>query len=528
VSLERLYTAKPAIPEPRDIVRRNRYRAPWTVSTLVIAAVVIYTTASLGTDDVVVDRPEVTNRSSGEAFVDVTTGVGIPNDRVHRSWGAAWGDYDGNGWPDVFVSHHTGHPLLLRNLEGRYSQVEMQSPISQPFDRHGCAWGEANGDGRPDFFCTRGAQHGQGKGPKKLFIQTADGFVDRANAFGVHEPFGRGRTVNWLDYDTDGDLDLFLGNKHRKGHPNAMFKNEGVRYKRVNVGVNEELSTINSTWGDWDNDGDPDLLVLQYGSRRPVAYENQSGRFRRKQLGEITRRPWKSAAWGDYNGDGWIDLHLMRQKRSVVLKNTHGRFTVRHRLGLTAGRMSSWLDVDNDTDLDLFVIQGAPGRGDVVGANRPDFMLINQGNAGFTKESGAAYRGPRTGNGDSVSVADHNRDGLVDIFVTNGFGQQQGAISLFENHSTSNLAAGLNLRGSARNPWGMGARIRVKTPDNVYRRQLTDGFNYRSQNEVGFVHVGLAQSSEAEVRILWPDGVVDCLMVAAGSVTVLRRGDHPC
>ena len=82
-------------------------------------------------------------------------------------------------------------------------------------DRHNCAWGEANGDGRPDLLCVQGTEVGN----NELWLNTPDGFVESADAYGLARPADRARTATWIDYDQDGDLDLFLGNVPASGHP---------------------------------------------------------------------------------------------------------------------------------------------------------------------------------------------------------------------------------------------------------------------------------------------------------------------
>ncbi len=352
---------------------------------------------------------------------------------------------------------------------------------------------------------------------------------DRARGFGVRDRHGRGRTVNWIDHDGDRDLDIFVGNHHRPNHPNVMFENLRGRFRRAAVGVGHELATVSSTWADWDADGDPDLLVLQRDHDAPVAYENIGGRFAIATIG-IRGRNWRSAAWGDFDGDGFPDLHLVKASRSAIFHNVSGRFRRVDERTLSMGRMSTWVDLNNDGDLDLFVVQGYRD-----GSNRGDFLVIRNRADGFEKVTGASFRGTTAGNGDSVTVADHDADGRMDVFVTNGHRcgisspyPPCGPHSLLENRSAAGNWAGVRLRGGRWNPFGMGATVEVVGVTRAYRRQIGDGVDFRAQSDPSYVHLGLGPDGGALVTVRWPDQEIDCVSVTAGGVQVVRKGEHPC
>ena len=437
-------------------------------------------------------------------------------------WGSAWGDYDADGDLDLFVGRHVKVPGLFENRSGTFARVEGEEDLSRIFDRHGCAWGEANGDGRPDLYCAAGARRGTGAIPKRLYIQTDEGFVDQARRFGVRLPGARGRTVNWIDLDSNSELDLFIGNKRKTGYPSVTFMKGRVGFERVRLKGNRFPSTIGSSWADWDADGDPDLMVFQYGRERPVTYENRSGRLAPVRVPIVNRHRWRSGAWGDYNGDGWPDLHLVRERQSLILKNQGGSFKPAHRTPLRQGRMSAWFDVDNDGDLDSFVVEGASG-----GENLGDFLIV-QGENGFDVVRGSSFRGPDFGDGDSVSSGDFDLDGRVDLYVTHGFSKNRGLGVLLKNTSDAGNWAILNLKGSDENPFGFGTTIRVVTGDRTYHRQITDGFNFRSQSATGQVHLGLDDAEQADVRISWVDGTRDCVTVSPSEVLSIGKGAHHC
>jgi hypothetical protein len=458
-------------------------------------------------------------------FVDVTERANLEG--ATRTWGAAWGDYDSDGDPDLLIGRHHGSPRLMNNQGGVYTGVQ-DPAVRVRVDRHGCAWGEANEDGKPDLFCQVGANRGEGTGPKQLLVQTKTGFDNQAAAFGVSDPLARGRTANWLDYDLDDDLDLFLGNQERRHHPNQMFRRRGTGFVEARAGLSDKLSSLSSSWADWDRDGDFDLLVTQHRNRPSIAYENSGGQFRAVKTKGLTGEDWSSAAWGDYDGDGWVDLHVVGKWKNAIFHNDRGRFTRVYSRSIRQGRNSVWLDVDNDMDLDLFVVQGAPGNFSRKRAeNRADFLIVNR-DGGFDRLRGFSYRGTSEGNGDSVAAADHNRDGRIDVFITIGLFHWIGPNVLLENRTTGGNWTALDLQGSPANPFGMGAAVMLRVGNKTFWSFTNDGVNFRSQSEPGYVHLGLGSATSGMARVIWPDGTRDCVNVAASSIVVVNEGANPC
>ena len=467
--------------------------------------------------------------SSGRAyeFVDVSQSSGITAEHC-RSWGTTWVDHELDGDPDLVLNRHYFRPFAYANVDASYQAAAWQDTLREPgFDRHVCLWGDPSRDGRPDLLCTQGAERGKGTGPNQLLVQNADGsFTDRASSFGVEYSEGRTRLANWVDYDGDNDLDLFLGVQRRSGFPNRMYRNDGQRFERVRVGLEHELQTEASAWSDWDRDGDVDLL-LTLKAARSVAYENRNGRFRRVRVPRVTTSDWLGASFGNFDRDRWPDLLLVNERRSVVLQNRRGRFVPVHKLDTVQGRMGVWFDADNDTDQDIFLVRGAPGKGDDPDAtDLPDLLLIREG-TGFSRR-GIRSSGVATGNGDSAAVADHDRDGTLDLFVTNGYKRSHGPFVLLENRSRVGKSAAVRLDGGRSDPFGMWARLRVSAGNRVYWRQTSDGLVFRSQSEIGYTHLGLGGADRARVRVIWRDGATDCVGIKAGDVVDVEKKSSPC
>jgi|GEM_PF-1223835 len=255
-------------------------------------------------------------------FTDVTDAAGL----YYRdeTWGWAWGDYNDDGYLDLFLGHHPtlteggaqlrDSALMRNNGNGTFTDVIHGSGISLQEDRHDHAWIDYDDDGDLDLWVSIGARGGVGDGPKQLFRNDGDGqFVDVAAAAGVDYPEGRGRGTAWLDYDLDGDLDMYFTGAERADAPNTMFRYNGDG-TFTNVG---QLGTDAFTGAqsqvavaDYDNDGDPDMYVTGYGAR---LYRNDGGQFTSiaSSAGVYTGGA-ASAVWGDYDNDGDLDLFVAR------------------------------------------------------------------------------------------------------------------------------------------------------------------------------------------------------------------------
>lgn len=466
-------------------------------------------------------------RSAAPAFADVTRAQKIAYDPT-LTWGAAWVDHDGDGDPDLLANRHWKKIRVYRNVARGYrlQALGFPEPTKRIFDRHTCAWGEADGVEGLDLYCGSGAGSGEGWGPNQLWLQNDGRFRNVSRAYGTRDGFGRSRQNNWIDYDGDDDLDIFVVNKLRLGVPNVMFRNDRGSFTRVDVGLSQEMNGLASTWSDWDGDGDPDLIVTQVRPGPTVAYRNDDGTFTRVDLPGVTGQPWTSASWGDFDGDGWSDLSLVAHDGVTVMRNVRGLFVPAASFPLSVGRSSAWLDVENDGDLDVFVVQGRVG-----GVNRPDLLVLNHGLT-FGLFKGETLAGPRAGEGESVAVADHDRDGRMDAFVTNGANldvdsdQVRGRWKLYENRSAGGNWIAVDIQGPAWNPLGYGARLRVDASSLSYRRELNDGLTVRAQSEVGHQVLGIGSATSARIRITWPDGTIDCTTAVSNSTVVLRSGSR--
>jgi enediyne biosynthesis protein E4 len=127
-----------------------------------------------------------------------------------------------------------------------------------------------------------------------------------------------------------------------------------------------------------------------------------------------------------------------------------------------------------------------------------------------------------------VATADYDRDGRVDLLITNGYKDAQGRIELLRNRTASGHWIAVELVGGRRNPFALGARVHVRTDRLSYWREVTDGASFRSQSEVNPVHLGIGRARVARVRVRWPGGAESCFRAPAGARIRVDRRDHPC
>jgi uncharacterized repeat protein (TIGR01451 family) len=341
-------------------------------------------------------------------FVDThtaLTGVG--------SSSAAWADCDNDGDLDILLTGWTGNTQvsnLYRN-EGGAAFTDSDAGPTAVLDSS-VAWGDYDNDGDLDILLT--GRNGLTPVSKVYRNDGAGAFTDiGAGVTAVHSG-----SVAWGDYDSDGDLDILLtGFVGPSSYVSKVYRNDGGTFADIGAGLTG-VCYSSVAWGDYDNDGDLDILLTGYRGGAPVSkvYRNDGGASGFTDVGAgLTAVEHGSVAWGDYDNDGDLDILLTGQDNaydpvSKVYRNDGGAsgFTDVP-AGLTAVFYSSvaWGDYDNDGDLDI-LLTGWDNAYEPV-------SKVYRNDGGTFADIGAGLTGVRES---SVAWGDYDNDGDLDILLT--------------------------------------------------------------------------------------------------------------
>jgi hypothetical protein len=315
-------------------------------------------------------KPNRLYRNDRGVFIEVAADAGEADLTDTRA--AAWGDFDGDGDADLYVGftrRSEAHNKLYRN-DGRGHFIDAGGALGVDAigETRQVSWIDVDNDGDLDLFVAfRDA-------PNMLFRNDGSRFTSVGQELGIDDPR---RTVGavWFDMDGDGDLDLFVANQN--GDTNGLFRNDGARFLDVAGALGMDAPGRPETSGsngpsvaDFDGDGDLDLFVAGYG--RNFLYGNDGhGQFKELavQLGVSGGEKATPSRWGDYDNDGRPDLYVSSyvdqpvNEHDFLYHNEGGRFAdVRGALGLSRGATHGvqWVDFDGDGDLDLALTNNNP------------------------------------------------------------------------------------------------------------------------------------------------------------------------
>lgn len=273
-----------------------------------------------------------------------------------------WGDYNDDGYPDLFVSNWSNTENVLYKNNGNDSFTKITGSVfdTEKGTSHEGAWTDFNNDGFLDIFVPVSSDK------NLLYAGNGTDNFSRITSGAVVNEWGTSIGACWGDYDGDFNLDLFVANGYDV--INFLYKNNGDgTFTKITSGniVNDESKSIGARWGDYDNDGNLDLFVFNYANENNLLYNNNGdGTFRKVTTGEIVNDGGDSqdARWGDFDLDGDLDLfvaNIDKQNNFLYSNNGDGSFTkITDDITVNDGGTSpgcNWADIDLDGDLDLFV-----------------------------------------------------------------------------------------------------------------------------------------------------------------------------
>ena len=411
------------------------------------SAGVKYATLTITSNDQTSPTARLMVNGSDTPFTDVAVAAGV-NDGGD-SQGVAWGDYDSDGDQDLYVANNGNIRLYRNDGQGRFTEATVRAGMEDGGNGTGVAWGDYDNDGYLDLFAAN-------NGENWLFRSNGDStFTNVMRSARVNDR-GTQTGAAWGDFDSDGDLDLYVASNDR---PNRLYRNnrDGTF---TNVADSAEVADTGNTqgvsWGDYDNDGDLDLYTVKVFQPNRLYRNNGRGAF--TDVGTLAGVSdgafGRGAAWGDYDNDGDLDLYVVNSgPNRLYWNNGNGTFT---NVGDSAGVADigdgygcAWGDFDNDGDLDLYVVNsGSPHR-----------LYRNDGNGKFTDiaaSSGVTERGP---GGFIAAWGDYDNDGDLDMYVA----ISGRANRLYRNAGNANRWLHVRLVGTVSNRSGIGAQVTAVT-----------------------------------------------------------------
>jgi enediyne biosynthesis protein E4 len=436
-------------------------------------------------------------------FEDVTEKAGLQG--VGCGMGVAVGDYDNDGYEDLFVTAYGGNRLYHNNGNGTFTDVTATAGVGGSGWSSSAAWVDLDNDGLLDLVVVRYVTwdfsdiwcgppqaalrqycHPDSFPPIALLAYHNDGnghFTEVAQKIGLSKP-AKGLGIALADYDRDGRVDLYIANDswpeflfHNKG--NGTFEELGLTAEVALDGDGRTFAGMGVDFADYNNDGLPDLVVDDLANQMYALYlNNGDGTFNYASYATgISRMTRMHSGWGvrffDYDNDGWKDILISQGHDLDTIEKSNPQLHYRE----------------------------------------PMLLLRNMGKgfADVSADSGDVFHEAWVGRG--LAIGDIDNDGRIDAVVaTNG-----GPLHILHNETpTSNHWLTLKLVGHRSNRDGIGAEVKLVTAGGPQWVTATTASSYLSSSDKR-VHFGLgAESSAQSIEIRWPSGIVQTLKDVRG------------
>lgn len=417
---------------------------------------------------------------------------------IPNTYANAWADYDNDGDLDLAVSTSKHGVRLLRNDRGTLVSVGASFGLPEDgYELRGLSWGDYDGDGFADLLAGPIA-----KDKLTLVFHNDAGrhFTEVGARIGLTMPNRSARQTNWVDFDNDGDLDVYATDR---AGANQVYRNDKGTFTAVFVGagVSDPRASVGACWFDVDTDGDLDLFLANQAGGTDALWRNDGETFTDIAPTLGMTGPSRTAeeggvgcAVGDYDNDGDFDLFVANYGHNELFRrNADGSFTdVAKSLGLAVENhavSAEWGDYDNDGDLDLSIMSyvGPPGQ-----QVPTDTLFRNDGAVGFVNVIEA--NSPLSRGDHGTQFIDYDGDGGLDLSITDGYGPQGGHF-LFRNTlpaEAKRRSLSVQVLDAQGNATRFGAEVRLfdRSGRIVASRQVVTGGGYNTQR-VAPVHFGL-------------------------------------
>lgn len=446
-------------------------------------------------------------RNNGDGnFTDVTNkaSVGYPG----FAMGGAVGDYNNDGWPDIYVTCLGGNTLYRNNGDTSFTDVTKTAGVADGRWSTGAAFGDYDGDGLLDLLVSNyvdfdlhdlpafgsmptckyrgidvqcGPRGLKGAGDS-LFHNNGDGtFANVTKQLGFDDPVGYyGMQVVWSDFGNTGKIDAYVANDST---PNFFYRNDGAaKFREIGLesgtavsGDGSEQGSMGVAVGDYLHSGRMSIFVTNFAGEYNTLYRND----------------------GDHNfTDVSFGAKVAQSSRPWV------------------GWGTGFFDLDNDTWLDLLVVNGHvyPQVNEFLSGakyRQPKLLHINQGNGAFcdaSEQAGSVLVDLRTSRG--AAFGDLDNDGQIDVVISD---LDSAPMILRNEGDRTNHWITLELAAVKGNPLAIGARVKLTTGNVVQTNEIRSGESYLSQNDLR-VHFGLGKAVKADsIEIRWPSGKIETL-----------------
>ena len=491
--------------------------------------------------------------------------------------GCAFIDYDNDGYPDIVLingEEFPGHPhagpttlkLYHNNHDGTFTDVSRKAGLAIPMYGFGVAVGDYDNDGFDDLFVSA-------LGQSHLFHNNGNGtFTDVTKTAGMWGPSEFSTSAAWVDYDRDGKLDLVVANyvqwseqgdlyctidgAHKSYCTPESYKGTSVRlWHNLGGGKFEDATqkaglgdptskSLGITILDANADGWPDILIANDTQPNKLYVNKTNGTFEERGVAagigfseDGVARAGMGADAADYDRSGYASLiisNFANQMVSLYHNEGNGLFVdeaPQSEIGrdtlVTLGFGCFFFDYDNDGWPDIFVADGhieneierVQKR---VSYAEPPHLFRNLGGGKFsevTAQLGKTFAAPKVAR--SAAYADIDNDGFLDVLLTTN----AGPAYLFHNEGGTNQSLRIKLVGTKSNRDGIGAVVRLTAGNDKQWKMLRSGSSYLSQSEL-VLTFGLGSHSKADaIEIQWPSGQVDKLPnVNAGQTVTVQEG----